>query len=534
MQAMRTLDGPASGPYAPQPADYAGIIQRAGGTFTRMGAGAVQVPAWMMIGHAKEFWDAFRQGRLENARIHQAEFRNAMEATVFKQEQVAREYGAVYAAFGPHKEDGKDVPGDEDRLRSELMRVANKYQDDTVLRMLEHGGPGSAARIIEHLDAQNKDLSKVLQQMNLQSKTLEIEKRKEDLERSRQKDAEAAKERSDWLGGQRIEPPETPAVPEAPAAPAAPGAPSPTPAPSVVKAAEKPPTPDEPPVPKPPAAPAAPSYSVPQAPSARVRAAAQAEQAGEKPTLPKDPAIRDAVGGQRAKLDEYMNNLINDATITPDQVKARASAANPAIGNLVNGLLDGSIELTKQDSDKPQNRLAAALAKRIDSNYERTGKEKQDKREIEGRKFQVRPLQRALGQQYALRANLNDILGKNIYDMNLLLNLADKLKDKGLETEIPIIDRWVREGRRMVGGDPDVQKFYAQLTQVRTDVGRVFSTGSAGTGAVYPVSAQKEMREFLDTGLNVEQLRATVAVIKSDYKNKLAPITTQINELSGR
>ena len=51
---------------------------------------------------------------------------------------------------------------------------------------------------------------------------------------------------------------------------------------------------------------------------------------------------------------------------------------------------------------------------------------------------------------------------------------------------------------------------------------------------MYPVSAQKEMHEFLNSGLNVPQLRGVVGVIKRDYLNKLGPITDEINMLAGR
>jgi hypothetical protein len=378
--------------------------------------------------------------------------------------------------------------------------------DHNMLHLLDRGDMAGVDKLLKYLDSNGQDLKKAKEVLDIQ---LAQEKLKQAQEKTKQQEAQ----RSEWFG---TTPPAAPSAAKpdtgqpAQRAPGAPDAQPPT--------SERPDTT---------------GYQVPLAPQ-RINQAAQDAQMGGNPALPKDDAIKSAVANQREKLNDYMHNLVNDKSLTPDEVMARARAANPAMGDLVEDLLNGRTVLTATASAKPSMQIAAALAGRMDPDWTTTAQKKKDQRELDARRASIRPLSNTLGVQEKMRSNIRDTVVKNVRDMDYLLQLARRLKQKGLETQIPIIDGAIREGRRLVSGDPDVAAFDAQLRNVRTDVGRILSTGSSGTGAVYPVSVQKEMREFFDKGITVPQLEATIGVIKRDYSNKLRPITDEINALNGQ
>jgi hypothetical protein len=254
----------------------------------------------------------------------------------------------------------------------------------------------------------------------------------------------------------------------------------------------------------------------------------------EKLALPKNDEIRSAVDDQRQKLDGYMHNVINDKSLAPDDVRSRVRAANPAMDDLVQGLLDGTTELTPTASAKPSMQLATRIAHAIDPDWTRSAQKRKDQREMDARRAEIAPLRGDLLVQEKMRSSIRDTVVKNVRDMDYLVQLARRLKDRGLETEIPIVDSAIRQGRRRVTGDPDVAAFDAQLRNVRTDVGRILGAGASGTSSVYPQSVYKEMQKFFDEGVSVPQLQAIVGVIKRDYSNKLQPITDEVNALHGR
>ena len=282
-----------------------------------------------------------------------------------------------------------------------------------------------------------------------------------------------------------------------------------------------------------------PSLPVPTGDPRQMQAAQQMQmgtkQADALGAASKIGPIVDAVNKQKAALDNYMHALARpDNGLTGDQVMERARAANPAMGDYVQNLLDGAGELTPAQSGKQTQSLAASLAKRIDPTWNLQKRKEEREREKEARMAQIRSLATPLSRMELNRENLRAQIGKNVGDMNYLLTLAQKLEDRGLMTDVPRLYRALLELRRLYGGDPDVQAFETQLGLVQADVGRILYAGASGTGAVYPVSAQKEMRDLIKLGLNFKQVKAVVNTIKQDYSNRLGPMSGEINKTRKR
>jgi hypothetical protein len=504
LQGMNSYQGGVpQGMFVPTERDVPNIIHGLTMGLGQYGAPSVAMP---MIQAGKQFNagnQAYMKGFTQQANINRQQMLAGMELAQYNLDNMIRQYKNAYAEYAPDK-DGKG--GEPEELMNRLREVATQNNDTNMLHLLDRGDLPAVDKLLKYLDGSGQDLKKTKQ-------LLDIAQSQERLKQAQEKTRQQEQQHKDWFGS-------TPSA--APSATRPDGQPAPT-GPAVPAAAPG----------RPAITPDTATYQVPLAPP-RVNQAAQALQMDEKPTLPKNDEVRSAVDDQRQKLDEYMHNLIADKSLTPDQVMARARAANPAMGDLVQGLRDGTTELTPTASAKPSMQIATQLARRMDPDFTRSAQKKKDQREMDARRAEIAPLRQALGQQEKMRSSLRGVIGKNVGDMNYLLRLADVLKQKGLETQIPIINRAILNGAVSFRGDPDVAAYFAQLRLVRTDAGRILSTGASGTGAVYPVSAQKEMKEFFDSGTTVQQLKAMTGVLKRDYSLKLGPISDEVNALNGR
>jgi hypothetical protein len=264
------------------------------------------------------------------------------------------------------------------------------------------------------------------------------------------------------------------------------------------------------------------------------RAARGVQMGGKASDYAKSPAARDAIQQQANKLTEAYERLADPNNgLTPEQIRTYAHTMNPSMGQEVDNLLNGLETPTNKDTSRPATRAAMAVAKRINPNYERNAAQQKQRQDFEYKKELARPVVNALGGQMKALSYMRTTLGKNVLDMNQLEGLLQKLSDKGVETGSPYFDAIIRNARSRLGGDPDVAAFETQLALVRSDIGRLLTAGGlAGSGAVYPVSAQKEMREFFDRGISLEQLRSINKQFRQDYQNKLEPMAKEINELN--
>jgi hypothetical protein len=505
--------GTPEGMHVPGEHDILPNIHNSAMFWGRWGPPGLAMPSIAAARYGAAAQQGYAKGQREAAQLNHQQMIDALKLKDYRRAEMMDKYSHAFTAFGPTVDVDGNVTdeGNIDEFYRRIESVAREHGDTTVLGMLENGDWRSIDKLMKSYDSQGQDDSKTLKQ-------LQIAEAREKLKQLQAKAQQEEAENKEWFGSTPPAAPSAAKPDEGQPAPKAPGAPELAPDQSITTSAK----PD-----------AAASYDRPLAPQ-RINDAAREAQMGGKPALPKNDRIKGAVDRQAQALNDYMSNVANDKSLTPDDIHARVRAANPEMDDLVQDLMNGTTELTPKDSDKPFNRIAAQIAHSIDPDWTRNAQKIKEQRDHEARQATILPIRQALGQQEKLRDSILDVVPKNVGDMNILLGLAKRLRDKGYETQIPILNRYLLEGRKNIAGDPDVQAYYAQLDLVRADVGRVLSTGAAGTGAVYPVSAQQEMRKFFDAGINVEQLEATINTIKRDYAVKLWPITSVINDENGR
>jgi hypothetical protein len=494
--------GMSWGNYVPTERDMPGIIHNATMVLGRFAPPQIGMP---MINAGRQYLagtQAYQKGALQAAQLNRQQAMDNMKFADRRLEELLRKYSSVFADYGPNP----DKPGsdfDSDKFHEEIARVAMEYGDQYVLNMVNSKDWGALERHLKHLDGTGADLGKTL-------KLIQVEEAKQRLEKSRRENQAAEAENKRFgVGGAAT-------TPATPGAPAGEGAPAP-PAVAVPSATGDTPNADFP------------------AANPELQRAAQAVQMGGKVAdFAKSPGAKSAIEDQAQKLNQYIGGLV-DKDIPPGQLKAMVQQANPALADKVNALLDGTETPTPHQSGEPATRLAMRIAKKIDPNWERNAVAQTQKRDFEFKREMSRPVINALSGQTKALSYMRATLGKNVLDMNQLENLLVKLKDKGIDTGSPYFDAIIRNARSRFAGDPDVAAFETQLALVRSDIGRLLTAGGlAGSGAVYPVSAQREMREFFDKGISVEQLRAINRQFKQDYQNKLGPLAKEINDLQSQ
>jgi hypothetical protein len=256
---------------------------------------------------------------------------------------------------------------------------------------------------------------------------------------------------------------------------------------------------------------------------------------GAKPDYVRTPATEAAVATRRAELANYLRGLTDPKVkVDPkdpaqvEQFKEAIRNGSPAMADLVQGMLDGTTGETMSSSSKEAGTIAGALAKKIDPNYIRNAQAYKERDRIALQGAQLGALKSALTLEEKNLAAMQTTIAKNIGDMEYLRELAN-LKN---ETGSPVIDRWIRAGRREIAGDADVTKFDTQLKIFQSDVGKVITTN--GTSGVYTVYGQKEMKDLLSPGMNPGQIEAAIEVFKRDYGNRLVPIMETINSIYDR
>lgn len=86
---------------------------------------------------------------------------------------------------------------------------------------------------------------------------------------------------------------------------------------------------------------------------------------------------------------------------------------------------------------------------------------------------------------------------------------------------IPVFDSWLQAGRKATG-DPNVAAFNTAIRTFANEYARVMT---GGTGNV-PLSdaARRETDDLLNNAVNMDQLRATMAIMKRDMANRIAAL----------
>ena len=114
-------------------------------------------------------------------------------------------------------------------------------------------------------------------------------------------------------------------------------------------------------------------------------------------------------------------------------------------------------------------------------------------------------------------------------------NIGDKLiaiSKKVDKTGVPVLERWVRAGKKSVEGDPDVTEFNARMQTFRTEASRIINNPNL-TG-VLSDSARHEMEEIIPNAASAEQIERGVNVLKSEAKTRRDYLEDQVKEVKGR
>lgn len=103
-----------------------------------------------------------------------------------------------------------------------------------------------------------------------------------------------------------------------------------------------------------------------------------------------------------------------------------------------------------------------------------------------------------------------------------LMALADKIDKTG----VPVIEKWIRQGRSALG-DADVAKFDAQLQIYRTETAKILT--NPNLSGQLTDAARHEVEGFLKGGSSADQIRGVVNLLKSDFGNRITTIKEQMD-----
>jgi hypothetical protein len=107
-----------------------------------------------------------------------------------------------------------------------------------------------------------------------------------------------------------------------------------------------------------------------------------------------------------------------------------------------------------------------------------------------------------------------------------------KISKKVDATGVPVVERWLRGGKRAVEGDPDVTEFNARMQTFRTEAARTINNPNL-TG-VLSDNARHEIEEVLPNASSAEQIERGVDTLISEGKLRRDNITDQISEVRGK
>ena len=110
----------------------------------------------------------------------------------------------------------------------------------------------------------------------------------------------------------------------------------------------------------------------------------------------------------------------------------------------------------------------------------------------------------------------------------ILVELADKVDTTG----VPVVERWIRAGRKSIGGDPDVAKFDAQMNLYRAEAARILTQPNL-TG-VLTDTARKEMEHVIGNSASATQIREVVSLLERDFNNRKETLEEQIGAIRAR
>jgi hypothetical protein len=110
----------------------------------------------------------------------------------------------------------------------------------------------------------------------------------------------------------------------------------------------------------------------------------------------------------------------------------------------------------------------------------------------------------------------------------VLVDLAKKVDTTG----IPVVERWIRAGRKVIAGDEDVSAFHAQLMLYGTEAAKILTNPNL-TG-VLTDSARHEVAEFLPLSATAKQIERVTTLLENDFMLRKKSIEDQMAEITRR
>lgn len=109
-----------------------------------------------------------------------------------------------------------------------------------------------------------------------------------------------------------------------------------------------------------------------------------------------------------------------------------------------------------------------------------------------------------------------------------LVEIAKKVDSSG----VPVVERWIRAGRKSVEGDPDVTELNARMQTFRTEAARIINNPNL-TG-VLSDSARHEVEDIMPSASSAEQIERGVEVLMSEAATRRKLLADQIEDAKGR
>lgn len=110
-------------------------------------------------------------------------------------------------------------------------------------------------------------------------------------------------------------------------------------------------------------------------------------------------------------------------------------------------------------------------------------------------------------------------------DGAILVELAKKVDKTGK----PVVERWVRAGRKEIAGDTDVSNFHLQWTLFTAEAARLIT--SLNAAGVVTNEARKEMHDAMDKAASAKQIKEAVDLLRRDFRNRDKAIETQLDKV---
>lgn len=109
--------------------------------------------------------------------------------------------------------------------------------------------------------------------------------------------------------------------------------------------------------------------------------------------------------------------------------------------------------------------------------------------------------------------------------------VLEGLIDKVDTTGVPVIERWLRAGKKAIAGDTDVTKFDAQMAVYLPEVAKILSNPNM-TG-VLSDNAREEAKAVVGQNFTADQLKAVIPLIEQDFGRRDAAIKDEVKEVQG-